>query len=427
MRELHKKMEPKYTAAQLGICANCNRMVLCTSRKNWIGPIRDCDDFDDRRAAAPDLAVESQSFAMDKSIDLAAPEEAEVYKGLCINCDHRETCGYRTASDRVVWYCEEYSLTPLPALIPDTLLPPFGIKRPAAVKKEEDLKRKRLELDAHDIDAILKRRGTGPGALIAVLEEIQSAAGCLPEKAIRLVSEKTGRSMVDLYGIATFYRSFSLKPRGRHTISVCLGTACHVRGAPTLVDEFKRQLKLSPGETSTDGSFTLETVNCLGACALGPIVVGGDQYFSKVETVKVKEILKKVRSEARATDLTNDPRFFPVAVRCGLCNRSLMDPGRLIDGHPSVHLTAAYAGEQGPVRFSSLYGSYAVEYDLDIPSDAATDFSCPHCGGALRGDASCPECDNPMAPMLVEGGGLVQICTRRSCKGHTLDLTFDYF
>ncbi len=418
-------MEPKDRMRQLGICVTCDHMELCTSRKNWIGPIFHCEEFEARGAAAPDRAVGAQSFAKKDSMDLAA-EEAEVYKGLCINCDNRENCGYRTASDRVVWYCEEYSLAPLPTLIPDTLLPPFGIKRPAAVIEEEVAGRPR-ELSADDIDAILKRQGTGPGRLIAVLEEIQAAAGYLPEKAIRLVSEKTGRPMVDLYGIATFYRSFSLKPRGRHTISVCLGTACHVRGAPVLVDEFKRQLNVKPGETTADGAVTLETVNCLGACALGPIVVGADQYFSKVESIKVKDILRKVRSESRAADIQNDPRFFPVAVRCGLCSKSLMDPDHLIDGHPSVKLTAAYAGERGPVRFSSLYGSYAVEYELDIPIDAATDFSCPHCGGALRGGASCPECDYPMAPMLVEGGGLVQICTRRSCKGHTLDLTLDYF
>jgi NADH-quinone oxidoreductase subunit E len=401
-------------------------MELCTSRKNWIGPVFHCEEFDDRGAAAPDWAVEVQSFAADEPVDFAAPGEAELYRGLCINCDNREHCGYRT-SDQVVWYCEEYCLAPLSPLIPDTLLPPFGIKRPAAVKKEVDARRPRPELDADDIGAVLERRDTGPGGLIAVLEEIQSAAGYLPEKAMRLVSEKTGRSMVDLYGIATFYRSFSLKPRGRHTVSVCQGTACHVRGAPTLVDEFKRQLDVRPGETTADGVFTLETVNCLGACALGPIVVGGDQYFSRVEPVKVKGILKKVRSESRAADVKTDPRFFPVSVRCGLCSKSLMDPDHPIDGHPSVQLTATYGGEQGTVRFSSLYGSYAVEYDLNIPTDAATDFSCPHCGGALRGDASCPECDNPMAPMLVEGGGLVQICTKRSCKGHTLDLTFDYF
>ncbi len=418
-------MESKHLVDKLGICVTCNRMELCTSRKNYIGPVFNCEEFNDRGAAA-DRAVEVQSFAMDESANFAAPGEAELYKGLCMNCDAREHCGYRK-SDEVVWYCEEYRLDTLPTLIPDTLLPPFDMKRPAAMKKEAGDRQQRLEFDADDIDAILERRDMGAGGLVAVLEEIQSAAGYLPENAIRLVSQKTGRSMVDLYGIATFYRSFSLKPRGRHTMTICLGTACHVRGAPTLVDEFKRQLGVRPGETTADGAFTLETVNCLGACALGPIVVGGNQYFSKVETLRVKGILKKVRGESRATDVKNDPRFFSVSVRCGFCNKSLMDLNHLIDGHPSVQLIATYGGKQGTVRFSSLYGSYAVEYERDIPIDAATDLSCPHCGRALRGDASCPECEYPMASMLAEGGGLVQICTKRSCKGHTLDLTFDYF
>ncbi len=408
-------MEPKYTAAQLGKCANCVRMELCTSRANWMGPIRECEDFEDRRVVSPGLVVSLQSYPKDTSTVLAEPDESEIYKGICINCDHRETCGFRIPG-QAVWYCEEYYLSPLPALIPEELLPPFGVKHPDAVKREE-----------YNLGVILERQEAGPGGLIAVLEAIQSDAGYLPEKALRQVSEKTGRSMVDLYGIATFYRSFSLKPRGRHTISVCLGTACHVRGAPTLVEEFQRQLNVKPGETTADGAITLETVNCLGACALGPIVVGGSQYYSKVEPLKVKGILKKVQSESQGSDITNDPRFFPVALRCGLCNKSLMDPSHLIDGHPSVQLTAAYGGQRGPVRFSSLYGSSAVEHNLNIPIDGVTDFSCPHCGGALRSEACCPECESPMAPMLVEGGGLVQICTKRSCKGHTLDLTLDYF
>jgi NADH:ubiquinone oxidoreductase subunit E len=408
-------MESKYTAAQLGKCVHCSRMELCTSRQNWIGPIFDCEDFDDKRTAATGLEIEPRPSAWNKSVDLSISAEEEVYKGICSNCDHRETCGYR-APGHAVWYCEEYSLAPLPALIPDMLLPPFGMKHPAEDKKVVD-----------DVGAILERMESGPGGLIAILEAIQSAAGYLPENALRLVSKKTGRSMVDLYGIATFYRSFSLKPRGRYTISVCLGTACHVRGAPALVDEFQRQLHIKPGETTEDGLITLETVNCLGACALGPIVVGGGQYLSKVEPPKVKGILKQVQSESRSTEIKNDPRFFPIAVRCGLCNKSLMDPKHRMDGHPSVLLTAAYQAEQGPIWFSSLYGSSAVECALNIPSDATAVFSCPHCGGTLKGEASCPECDSPMAPMLVEGGGLVEICTKRNCKGHALDLTFDYF
>jgi len=401
-------------------------MELCTSKKTWVGPVFYCEEFDSSGIASTDSELETSTLAMDESADVAVREEAEFSKGICINCDARDHCGYRT-SKGVVWYCEEYRLAPLPMLIPDTLLPPFSTKRPAAVEEETVVKKPHPEFRADDINAILKRQGKGPGALIAVLEEIQSAIGYLPEKAIRLVSEKTGRSMVDLYGIATFFRSFSLKPRGRHTISVCQGTACHVRGAPLLVDEFQRQLDIAPGETSADGAFTLETVNCLGACALGPIVVGADQYFSRVETPEVKGILKKVQGKSRAPDIQNDPRFFPVAVQCRLCKKSLMDPDHLIDGYPSVQITVTYDGKKGSARFSSLYGSYAKVYERDIPVDAAADFNCPHCGVELRGDASCPECNHPMAVMLAEDGGLVQICTKRSCKGHSLDLTLDYF
>jgi NADH-quinone oxidoreductase subunit E len=136
------------------------------------------------------------------------------------------------------------------------------------------------EVNSKDILRILEKHNGDRGGLIAILEEIQAEYGYLPEKSLRIVSDKTGRSLVDIYGVATFYRSFSLKPRGKHLICACLGTACHVRGAPRVVEEFERQLGM--------------TVNCLGACALGPIVVVDNHYFSNVDTAKVKRILKKV-------------------------------------------------------------------------------------------------------------------------------------
>ena len=112
------------------------------------------------------------------------------------------------------------------------------------------------------------------GGLIAILQDIQARCGYLPADALKTVANKTGRPLVDVYGVATFYNAFSLKPRGKHVCSVCLGTACHVRGGPVIAEEFGRNLKVEPGETTADREFTLETVNCLGACALGPIVVG---------------------------------------------------------------------------------------------------------------------------------------------------------
>lgn len=142
---------------------------------------------------------------------------------------------------------------------------------------------------------ILERHAESRDGLIALLEDIQGEYGYLPETALRVVGEKTGRSLVDIYGVATFYRAFTLKPRGKHLVSACLGTACHIRSAPRVLDELQRQLGVKAGDTTPDGEFTLETVNCLGACALGPVVVVDGHYFSKVDTAAVRTILEKAR------------------------------------------------------------------------------------------------------------------------------------
>jgi NADH-quinone oxidoreductase subunit E len=156
---------------------------------------------------------------------------------------------------------------------------------------------RREKIDATQVvDGILQSRNGQRGGLIAILEEVQDQYGYLPEEALRALARQTGQSLVDVYGVATFYRSFSLQPRGRSLISVCLGTACHVRGGPMVVEAFERRLGIHAGETTPDGEFTLETVNCLGACALGPIVVVDGQYFSKVTPAQVGRILKKIRA-----------------------------------------------------------------------------------------------------------------------------------
>jgi NADH-quinone oxidoreductase subunit E len=273
-----------------------------------------------------------------------------------------------------------------------------------------------------DISEIIEKRKGDRGSLISILEDIQAKNGYLPPEALKAVAQQTGRSLVDIYGVATFYRSFSLTPRGRHLVSVCLGTACHVRGAPIVAEEFERQLGVTVGETTSDREFTLETVNCLGACALGPIVVVDGHYFSNVDVGSVVRILKKTRTGLDKIEVKGDRRIFPVEVSCPRCNRTLMDSEHLIDSYPSIRVIVSFGDKHGPVALSSLYGSYKVECEFEIPDDTVVHLFCPHCHAELIGAADCAECGAPMVPMVVRRGGVVQICSRRGCKGHMLDL-----
>ncbi len=138
------------------------------------------------------------------------------------------------------------------------------------------------------------------GALLPMLRDIQTEYGYLPEDKLREVAEMLGMSLIDVYGVATFYKSFSLTPRGRHTIKVCLGTACHVRGSNRICKEVERKLGIKPGETTEDGEVSLDTVMCLGCCAIGPVVVVDGRYYGKVTTPKLESILGTVRSEVYA-------------------------------------------------------------------------------------------------------------------------------
>ncbi len=278
-------------------------------------------------------------------------------------------------------------------------------------------------MSSDDVSRIVAGHAGKPGGLIAILQEIQAHYGYLPPEALGVVAEETGRSLTDVYGVATFFRSFSLQPRGRHLCSVCLGTACHVRGGAVIAEEFERALGVEPGDTTADREFTLETVNCLGACALGPIVVADGHYFSNVSPVKVQEILAKTREGLDKVDVTTDQRIFPVEVSCPRCNHTLMDADHPVDGQPSIGVTAALGGQHFRLRLSCLYGSYNLQSERDIPADALVDFFCPHCHAHLTGGSNCLECNAPMVPMIVRGGGIVQICSRRGCRGHLLDLS----
>jgi NADH-quinone oxidoreductase subunit E len=278
-------------------------------------------------------------------------------------------------------------------------------------------------MKTQEVESIIGRHAEDQGGLIAILEEIQSRFGYLPEEALRRVAEKTGHPLVDVYGVATFYRWFSLKPRGRHLVSCCQGTACHVRGAPRVVSEFSRQLGVAPGETTADREFTLETVNCLGACALGPVVVSDGHYFVNVGHSQAPEILAKTREGLDKVDVREDQRVFPVEVSCPRCNHSLMDRRYLVDGTPAIRVTVSFNNHHGWLLLSSLYGSFNIEMEYEIPVDMVADFFCPHCHAELRGGGVCEACKAPMVPMIVRGGGILQVCSRRGCRAHMLDLT----
>jgi NADH-quinone oxidoreductase subunit E len=149
---------------------------------------------------------------------------------------------------------------------------------------------------SHEKVAVIADRYGGNGdGLISILQDIQSEERYLPEEALRMVAGHLGIPLIQVYGVATFFKAFSLEPRGKHTASVCMGTACHVRGAPAVLDEFKRQLGIEPGQTTKDMQYTLDTVNCVGACALGPVAVIDDKHQGQMRPGKVRQALKRLK------------------------------------------------------------------------------------------------------------------------------------
>ncbi len=158
-----------------------------------------------------------------------------------------------------------------------------------------------MEIELAQVDSIIDKHGTERGALINLLLDIQDRFFYLPQEALERVAEKMAVPPVQVYQVARFYKAFSLKPRGKHLLTVCLGTACHVRGGERLVEQVGRLLKVEPGETTDDKLFTLETVNCLGCCALGPVMVVDGTYYGKMGATKIEKVLDKYRQGKEVT------------------------------------------------------------------------------------------------------------------------------
>jgi NADH-quinone oxidoreductase subunit E len=150
-----------------------------------------------------------------------------------------------------------------------------------------------MQVDLGVVCEIIESHGYQRSSLIGILQDIQARMNYLPRKALLQVAKSLDIPVTTIYEVATFYKAFSLEPKGRHTIQVCLGTACHVRGGTRILSYLENRLDAKSGTTTSDLAFTLESVNCLGACALGPMMVIDKKYYGKINTIKIESILKR--------------------------------------------------------------------------------------------------------------------------------------
>jgi NADH-quinone oxidoreductase subunit E len=152
------------------------------------------------------------------------------------------------------------------------------------------------------VDVILDNYGYKHEALIGMLQDIQRLENYLPVETLQYICEKLEVSLSRIYYIATFYKSFSLEPRGRHIVKVCLGTTCHLNGAVQNLEQIERTLRVREGETTENMMFSLETVNCVGTCALAPVAIVDEDYYGAMTPVSVEKILSTYVTESEDTE-----------------------------------------------------------------------------------------------------------------------------
>lgn len=146
------------------------------------------------------------------------------------------------------------------------------------------------------MDKILQEFSRNQKELVPILHRIQTEFGYIPPESLSKIADHLKISESEIFGVLTFYKAFRLVPKGKHMVTVCMGTACHVRGGPQILDEIERDLEIRSGETAEDGLFSLESVNCLGCCAIGPLVVVDGKYYSHISVQKVGKLLKNYKS-----------------------------------------------------------------------------------------------------------------------------------
>jgi NADH-quinone oxidoreductase subunit E len=152
-------------------------------------------------------------------------------------------------------------------------------------------------METAKVDQILERWHGDPDYLIEILQDVQDEWRHLPEELMRYLADELGVPLARVAHAATFYKAFSLEPRGRHEVQVCMGTACHVKGATLVLDAFARELAVEPGETTADQEFTLEAVRCVGCCGLAPVVAVGDEIHGDVKPSGVVKLAAGYRKE----------------------------------------------------------------------------------------------------------------------------------
>jgi len=150
-------------------------------------------------------------------------------------------------------------------------------------------------MNLRKVDEIIDSYNSDRSSTLAILQDVQAEYKYLPRGALKLMAERLGVPLGEVYRMATFFRAFSLEPRGEHHIQVCLGTACHVRGGVQVLEQLERDLYIKAGQTTLDGKFSLEVVRCLGACALGPLILVDAQPYAQMTPAKIKKILAPLR------------------------------------------------------------------------------------------------------------------------------------
>jgi NADH:ubiquinone oxidoreductase subunit E len=163
---------------------------------------------------------------------------------------------------------------------------------------------KEINMPPKTLDQILEGRRSQPNQLIEVLQDVQKNYGYISKETMQAVSQGLGVPLIEVYRVASFYKAFRLKPAGEHVLTMCMGTACHVRSSSLLLDQAIGQLQVKPGEVTPDGLFSIQQVNCLGACALGPIVVENESYHHHMTPGKLRKLIKTL-SRQKAEEKEN--------------------------------------------------------------------------------------------------------------------------